>query len=216
MNCKKLFVPALLVLACLTAAVASIAFAQQSGDSKSAALPDLPLPPGWTEADLQAMMAAGTPGPQHAFLGKGAGEWTGKVTTWMYPDAEPMTSECTCTVTPIMDGRYFHCEITGAMPGMGPYHGAGVYGFDNVTRKFVTSWIDNHSTGILNGTGELSDDGKKITWNYMYNCPIAKKPVPMQEIETFTGPDTKTLEMFGAEPKSGKEFQMMRIELTRK
>jgi hypothetical protein len=38
----------------------------------------------------------------------------------------------------------------------------------------------------------------------------------MREVETVTGPNSKTLEMFGTDPKSGKEFKMMRIELTRK
>jgi hypothetical protein len=216
MNYRRLFVPALLVVSCLTAAVCSIAFAGQDANKQPAGEPQFPLPPGWTAADLEAMMAAGTPGEQHKLLAKGAGEWTGKVTMWMYPDAEPMKSDCTWTVTPIMDGRYFKAEIKGDMAGMGPYHGAGIYGYDNVTRKFVTSWIDNHSTGIMNGTGELSDDRRKLTWDFMHNCPIAKKPVPMREVETFTGANTKTLEMFGAEPKSGKEFQMMRIEFTRK
>jgi hypothetical protein len=38
----------------------------------------------------------------------------------------------------------------------------------------------------------------------------------MRQVETITGPTTKTLEMTGADPKSGKEFKMMSIELTRK
>jgi hypothetical protein len=37
----------------------------------------------------------------------------------------------------------------------------------------------------------------------------------MREIETITGDDTKTLDMFSTDPKSGEEYQMMRIELTR-
>ena len=37
----------------------------------------------------------------------------------------------------------------------------------------------------------------------------------MREVETITGPNTKTLEMFGTDPKSGKEFKMMSIELTK-
>ena len=38
----------------------------------------------------------------------------------------------------------------------------------------------------------------------------------MRQVEKTTGPDTKTLEMFGPDPKSGKEYKMMTIELTRK
>jgi hypothetical protein len=216
MMCKKSLVPGLFVTACLTAAVASIAIGEPSGDSQPAVPAEFPLPPGWTAADLQAMMLAGTPGKEHEFLAHNVGKWQGQVTMWMYPDAEPMQSECAYTVEPIMDGRYYKCEITGDMAGMGPYHGFGIYGFDNVSQQFVTTWIDNHSTGIMNGTGKRSEDGKTITWTYAHNCPITKKPAVMREIETITGPNTKTLEMFGPEPKSGKEFQMMRIELTKR
>jgi len=120
------------------------------------------------------------------------------------------------TVTSIMDGRYIQSEITGEMPGMGPYRGLGFSGFDNVSQKFVATWIDNHSTGMLNGTGELSADGKTITWNYTMNCPITKKPAAMRDVETITGFNTKTLVSYAADPKSGKEFKMMSIELTRK
>ena len=66
------------------------------------------------------------------------------------------------------------------------------------------------------GQGSLSADGKTLTWSYTYNCPVTSKPSVMRDVETITGPNTKTLETFGVEPKSGKEFRMMRIELTKK
>jgi hypothetical protein len=37
----------------------------------------------------------------------------------------------------------------------------------------------------------------------------------MREVDTVTGPNSKTLEMFGPDPKTGKEFKMMTIELTK-
>src|SRR5438309_1202792 len=146
-------------------------------DAKPAAATAQPqpmkLPPGWTEADVQACMQAGVPGKMHERLAKDAGAWRGKTTMWMGPgDTEPMSGECTWTLTPIMEGRYFKCEMTGEMPPMGTYSGSGVTGFDNVSRQFVSTWIDNHSTGILTGTGSLSDDGKTLTWRFTYNCPI--------------------------------------------
>jgi hypothetical protein len=134
----------------------------------------------------------------------------------MVPGGDPVESQCTSTITSLMDGRYTKCEMAGEMPGLGSYNGIGIYGFDNVSQKFVSTWIDNHSTGIMNGVGELSSDGKTMTWSFTHNCPITKKPAIIREVETITGPDTKTLDMFGTDPKSGKEFKMMRIEFTRK
>jgi len=173
------------------------------------------LPPGWTEADMKACMDAGTPGPMHQWLAEGAGTWTGKVKHWMAPNTEPETSECTSTVTALPDGRFTRCEVNGDMPGMGPFHGVGVYGFDNVSQKFQGTWFDNCGTGMMIGTGDLSTDGKTLTWSYTYNCPITKKPTIMREIERRTGKDSFTLEMFGPEIKTGKEFKMMEIQFTR-
>lgn len=218
MNRKKPkpFVSALIPLACLATAVASIAIADPTSDSSPAAQGEFPLPPGWTEADMRAMMAAGTPGKEHEFLAQGVGEWHGKTTLWMFPGAEPVGGECTLTAAPVMGGRYVKSEFSGDMAGMGPYQGFGITGFDNVSQTFVSTWIDNQSTGIMYGEGKRSQDGKTLTWTFRHNCPITQKPTVMREVETVTGPNSKTLEMFGAEPKSGKEFQMMRIELVRK
>jgi len=173
------------------------------------------LPPGWTEQDMQAVMLAERQGKCRQHLAKDAGEWRGKMTMWMIPGAEPVISDCASTVTTIMDGRYTRVETASEMPGMGPYTGQGVNGFDNVSQKFVSTWIDNHSTGIMTGVGTLSSDGKAIEWEFNFNCPLTKKPTAMRQIETIGGQGTKTLDMFGADPKTGKEFHMMHIELSR-
>jgi hypothetical protein len=211
----------IIVLVCvavlgLVALAGSLAVADPSKDATAGAATELKLPPGWTLEDMKACMMAGTPGKQHEHLVESAGEWRGQTTMWHGPGSEPMHSECTSTEKPMMDGRFLKAEIEGEMPGMGPYNGLGLYGFDNVSKKFVSTWVDNQSTGMMYGEGELSDDGKTMTWNYKYNCPINKKPTPLRLVETATGPKTKTLEMFGAEPKSGEEFKMMRIEFTKK
>lgn len=215
MNRRSLSV--LVCFASVAAIVASIAIAQPAKESKPASgEPEFPLPPGWTKEDLQACMVAGTPGEMHAFLARGVGEWECKGTMWMYPGAEPMTSTSKAKITSIMGGRYTRCEYSGEMPGMGPFSGEGTYGFDNVSQKFNATWIDNHGTGMWVGTGELSSDKKTLTWNYTYSCPVTKKPTTAREVERYTSPSSKTLEMFGKDPKSGKEFKMMTIEFTKK
>lgn len=215
MNYTKLFVPVCVAAVGVAALVASLASADTK-ESKTTGQPEMKLPPGWTADDMKACMLAGMPGKMQEYLAKDAGQWQGKSTMWMGPEGEPMTSEVTSTVTPIMDGRYIKVEMKGDMPGMGPFHGGGIYGYDNVSKKFVSAWIDNHSTGIMQGEGDLSEDGKTLTWNLTMSCPITKKPAAMKEVDTNTGPNSKTLEMFGADPKSGKQYKMMRIELTRK
>jgi hypothetical protein len=212
---RKNLLATLIAVTCLDAIAGTIVIAQEPKDAKSAGQPELKLPPGWTAEDMQAVMLAGAPGKMHEHLAKDVGVWHGKNTMWMAPGAEPMKSESTSTITPMMDGRFTKLEVAGEMPGMGPFHAIGITGFDNVSQKFVSTWIDNHGTGMMNGTGELSRDGKTLTWRFSYNCPVTKKPAVMRQVETTTGPKTKTLEMFAAEPKSGKVYKMMSIELTK-
>jgi len=216
MNCTKLLSLASVAAAGLALVIATAVIAEQATDSTDTGQPDTKLTSEWAETDAQTYMLAGAPGKMHEHLAKGVGVWDCKTTMWMAPDTEPVQSVGTTTVTSVMDGRYIQCEIAGEMPGMGPYLATGFYGYDNVAKTFVSTFIDNHSTGIMNGVGELSDDGKTLTWKFTFNCPITGKPAVIREVETITGENTKTLEMFGTDPKSGKEFKMMSIEMTRK
>ncbi|MDB5319798.1 MAG: hypothetical protein JWN40_1429 [Phycisphaerales bacterium] len=217
MELKKLYASTMITLISLALVAASIAIAEPPKDkTAAAAAPEMKLPPGWTMEDMQACMLAGAPGKMHEHLARGVGKWQGKNTMWMAPGAPPMVSDCNSTVTSIMDGHYVRVETVGEMPGMGLYNGQGTYGFDNVSGKFVSTWIDNHSTGIMTGTGQLSPDGKTLTWTFTYNCPLTKKPAIMRQIDTTTSPTTQTIEMYGADPKTGKEYKMVSIELTKK
>lgn len=176
-------------------------------------MPDFQLPPGWTMEDMEKMMAAGIPGEMHAFLAKGVGTWTGESKMWMSPDAPPVTSASTWTVSELLDGRFFKTEVKGDVPGMGPFQGIGVNGYDNTTKEFVATWIDNMSTGIMNGTGELSADHKTMTWNFEHNCPIAEKPVKFKEVMTFVNDYTQKVEMWGTDPKTGKMQKCMEFDM---
>ncbi len=215
MNYKKLLGTIFVAVVVFAALVASRSITQAK-ESKSDAAAELKLPPGWTADDMKACMLAATPGKMHELLAKDAGDWEGKTTMWMGPDSEPLTSECTSNVEPIIDNRFIKVEMKGEMPGAGPFQGGGIYGYDNVSKKFVSSWIDSQTTGIMQGSGDLSEDGKSIKWKYTFNCPLTKKPAVMEEIDTNTGDNTKKLEMFVDDPKTGKHYKMMQVELTRK
>ena len=147
---------------------------------------------------------------------KGVGTWEGKVTTWMMPDSPPGQSTCETKIISMMGGRFTRNETTGDMPGMGPFEGFGLYGFDNVIRKYTSVWIDNMGTGMMAGTGELSADGKTMTWTLKANDPATGKEATWREIERYTGDHSMVLEMYGPDPISHKEYKVMQIDYTRK
>lgn len=219
MCCKNIVLSSVVILAAIAGSIAIAQNAQPGHDSKhqapAAAAPEgMQLPPGWTSDDMKACELAGTPGKEHELLARGVGTWNGKCEMWMAAGMPGMKSECVSVVSKVFDGRYIQVDNTGDMMGM-PFHGIGVNGFDNVSQKFVSTWIDNMGTGIMTGTGVMGEGNKTMTWNYTYNCPITKKPAVMREVDTFNEDGTMTLEMFGADPKTGKEFKMMRIDFTK-
>lgn len=213
----------------LAALSATLAFAQNPPAGKTppakapstktpAATPpagEMQLPPGMTAEDMQACIEAGTPGEMQAHLTSQVGVWSGPQKMWMSPESPAMESKCTSTITSMFDGRYAKCAVESEIPGMGEFHGEGIYGFDNVSQTFQASWIDSMATGIMNGKGELSSDKKTMTWSYTFTCPITKKPTTMREVQQSTGKDSMTMTMYTIEPKSGKEYKMMEAMLTR-
>lgn len=171
--------------------------------------------PGMDPAHMQACMEAGMPGKNHAWLQKMVGNWKGSTQMWMSPEmTEPTKSECSETVTGLMDGKFIQCDMSSEMMGM-PFKGRGTTGYDNVSKKFVSTWIDNMSTGIMTGTGDQSADGKMMKWEFTVNCPIEKKAITMKATETYNGADSFTMVFYMSDAKTGKEFKHMQIEMTR-
>jgi uncharacterized protein DUF1579 len=167
------------------------------------------------QAMMEKMMKAATPGPQHAMLSKMAGEWTCTVKYQMDPSQPWQESQSTATITSLMDGRYIQEMDSGQMGGM-PFNGMGLYGFDNVSGKYVSTWIDNMGTGIMTSVGTADAAGKVITWSGSMNDPVTGKPTKERMVTTVIDDDHHTFEMFAVPPGGKKEMKMMTIDYVRK
>lgn len=168
-------------------------------------------------AQMQACIEAGTPGEKHKLLSQTVGMWHGQTQMYFDPGAEPARGTCVWTVTSIYGGRYVRTDLDAELPGMGTFEGVGYAGFDNVSQKFVGTWLDSHSTGIMNGSGSVIESGSNttFTWRYNTNCAVTRKPTVVREVQTITGPNTMTFEMFAPDPSTGREVKCMHIDLTR-
>src|SRR5438874_8075611 len=106
---------------------------------------------------MKQMMELSKLSENHKLLKDLAGTWSYNVTMWMDPNAPPTKSSGTSVTKPIMDGRFFVTDVTGHMKMPGPdgkmkdvtFKGMGMDGYDNVKKKFVSSWGDNMGTGIM-------------------------------------------------------------------
>lgn len=171
---------------------------------------------------MQAMMdlwaKAMTPGPEHARLARAVGTWDGTMRMWMDPAAPPQENTCVSTFTSIMGGRYTECTTSGQLM-MGAsataFEGRGIYGFNNISRKYESIWLDNMGTALMVATGEASADGRVTQWSGTMSDPAVGKAVPFREVETWVDDDTMLLEMYGP-GADGKEFKSMEIRFTRR
>ncbi len=191
------------------AVLATAGFAGAQDSTKKAAAP---AGSDKEKAMMDAMVKAGTPGAEHKKLTDMAGTWDAKVRMWMKPGAPPEESAGVSEATSIMGGRYLEEKFTGMMMGQ-PFTGQGITGYDNVQKKYVATWADSMSTGIMNSTGRA--DGNKMTMSGQMADPMTGKMSTLKEVMTVTDNDHHTFEMWAPGP-DGKVYKMMEIEYTRK
>ena len=207
MQARSLLTTTVLVLAAATlgASCASTSRAKTTAPQDAAA----------HEAEMmEKWMAFATPGDAHKVLDPRTGKWNFAVKFWHTPDAPPGESTGTSETKWIMDGRYLHDETHGSFEGQ-PFHGMGISGYDNLKKKYFGTWIDNMGTGLMVSEGTYDPAKKTIT--YESNSPdvMAGKYVKGRIVERYDSRDAWTMEMYGPDPTSGKEFKMMEIAYKR-
>jgi hypothetical protein len=156
-----------------------------------------------------------TPGKEHEMLAKGNGVWTGTVTMWEYEGAQPQTSTATSESKMILDGRYQVSTIKGNMMGM-PFEGISTVGFDNHKKVFESTWVDNMGTGVMKMEGPWNESSNSMTLKGVMINPATKQPCDFRETFTIVDDNNQLMEMYGPDPKTGKEFKTMEIKFTRK
>lgn len=167
--------------------------------------------------DPQEMMEVwkqlGTPGEPHKLFAGIAGSYTTHTKEWMEPGKPPMESDGTAEMKMLLDGRFLYQEYHAQMMGQ-PFHGIGIDGYDNLTKKYVTSWIDSMGTGILFMEGTATPDGKTITLRGSHPEPGGGK-MTHRAVWTIAGNNNQTFEMYGSHGKE-KEMKFLEIIYTRK
>lgn len=169
------------------------------------------------QMDQQAMMEVyqklATPGEPHKQLASLVGSWTTQTKEWMEPGKPPTEAAGTCDFKMLLGGRFLQQEFTSEMMGQ-PYSGIGVSAYDNLRKRYVTTWLDTWSTGIFHMEGTASADGKTITLKGRHDEPGGGHMMH-RAVWKIADINTQTFEMYGTHGH-GKEIKMMEITYTRK
>ena len=167
--------------------------------------------------DPQAMMETykklSVPGEPHQQLASLAGSWTTTTKEWMDPNKPPMESTGSVEMKTLLDGRFLQQEFTGEMMGQ-PYSGIGISGYDNLRKRYVSTWIDSMGTGIFVMEGTASADGKTITLKGQHDVPGGGH-MTHRALWKLIDANTQTFEMYGTH-EHGKEMKVMEILYSRK
>jgi hypothetical protein len=113
----------------------------------------------------------------------------------------------------LLDGRFLYQEYNSQMMGQ-PFSGIGIDAYDNMTKKYVTAWLDSMGTGIFIMEGTASADGKTITLKGSHPEPGGGK-MTHRAVWKIVDNNNQTFDMYGAH-HGGKETKMMEIVYTRK
>lgn len=172
---------------------------------------------GQKPMDPQAMMElwkqAATPGEPHKLFATLAGSWTTTTKEWMEPGKPPTESTGTAEMKMLLDGRFLYQEFTGNMMGQ-PFSGIGIDAYDNMTKKYVTAWMDTMGTGIFMMEGTASADGKTITLKGSHPEPGGGK-MTHRAVWKIVNQNTQSFDMYGTH-HGGKEMKVLEITYSRK
>ena len=209
--------------------IATSSFAQTPATSPPAAATLSAAQPGGASGQppnpqemMKQMMEMSKLNENHKLLADMNGSWNYSIKMWMNPDpnAKPQESKGTATRKSVMGGRYFVMDVSGKMQMPGEdgkmkdmqFKGMAVEGYDNVKKKFVSSWIDSMGTGIQGSEGTYDPASKTFTYT-MEMEPMPGMKQQVREVIKVTDTDHMMLEWY--ENRGGQEKKTMEIAYTR-
>lgn len=165
------------------------------------------------QAMMEVYMKLATPGEPHKLFAGLAGSWTTQTKEWMEPGKPPTEATGSADLKMLLGGRFLQQEYNSTMMGQ-PYTGMGITAYDNLRKKYVSTWIDSMGTGIFTMEGTASADGKTITLKGQHAEPGGGQ-MTHRAVWKIVDDHTQTFDMYGAHGHS-KETKMMEIVYTRK
>ena len=112
-----------------------------------------------------------------------------------------------------MDGRYLPKK---ARLVMGQRTGDGITGYDNFKQKYISSFIENMSTGMYTSEGTADQSGKVLTFHGKMDEPITgERDKLVRFVARIISKDKHVFEIYDLVGRPD-EFKAVEITYTRK
>jgi hypothetical protein len=161
-----------------------------------------------TPALAQEMPPIPKPGPEHEMFKEDAGMWDATVEMFMTPDGKPAVSKGVETNTIGCGGLCLITDFKSEMMGQ-PFHGHGTSTWDPAKKKYVGSWTDSMSSGLMIGESTW-DPAKKTMTGWMEGPDMTGKMVKSRSTVEYRPDGTRVFTMYAPGP-DGKEAVGMKI-----
>jgi hypothetical protein len=163
---------------------------------------------GARPAAAQDMPPMPKPGPEHEILKNDVGTWDAKV-EMMSPNGT-MTSSGSETNRIGCGGLCLITDFNGEMmPGV-PFEGHGTTVYDSGKKKYVGTWTDSMSRGLMISEGTWDPATKTMT-SWMEGPDMTGATMKMKGVVEAKDPNTRVFTMYNPDGAVG-----MRITYTRK
>ena len=162
---------------------------------------------------MKLWIAYATPGDAHKMMAAETGTWNCDMTFWEEANGKPSKSTSTANVKMILGGRYQEAIYSGTMMGQ-PFEGKSTLAYNNASKEFTTTFIDNMGTGMMVATGKYDEANKSMNFKGDMVNPLNGKKTAYREVYTIVDANTRKMEMY--DTKNGEEYKSMEIIMKRK
>jgi hypothetical protein len=164
----------------------------------------------------KAIEQNGTPGSEHARLRALEGSFETHAKATFDPAQPAKEASGKAEQKLIFGGLFIKEDFEGVCPLTGkPLHGIGYTGYDKAKGKYVSSWLDSLSSGIMLSEGTADAAGKVITFHGMCTDPITGKESKVRQVLNIVDDHKYIFEMYRMGP-DGKEFRSLEVTYTKK
>ena len=212
---KNLYVTLSMLVFCFTSCKKDIKTETESTKVTDSVKTEEPIaePPLDSAAQMKAWAEYARPGNPHKMMADETGIWNCDMTFWMEPNGKPEKANSTAVIKMILGGRYQEGNYKGTMMGQ-PFEGKSTLAYNNASKEYTTTFIDNMGTGMMVAVGKYDEKSKSMELKGEVANPLNGKKTPYREIYTIVDPVTRKMEMF--DTKNGEEFKSMEIIMKKK
>ncbi len=157
-----------------------VAQAQEKKDAEGKDPPDQ----GTMNEEMMAWMKAAMPNENHERLNHMVGDWKCSVKMWE-PGKPPIESSGSCKNEWILQKHYVRTVYQGNFMGA-PFEGAGITGYNNITKQYFSTWMDTMSTGMMTEYGQYDETTKTYTYTGKFDSPMGGKMSSQSEIKVLS------------------------------